>query len=129
MRSRFLILAATLAMTTACLLPAGPADAQGKFANKDTAKNRQDSVWGTSVNQGQSYFGTDENENDSWGYHMPEPEPPVDWYDKIVITADPKVDWPTNGNTSTTTSTSTTSTNGPDTTTSSSTTMTTSPNE
>ncbi|MGE4292944.1 MAG: hypothetical protein AB7E32_12130 [Desulfovibrio sp.] len=129
MRSRFAMLAVALSLVAGFLLSAGLAHSQGKFANKDTAANRQDHSWGTRINEGRSYFGTDADENDVWGYQPAEPEKPVDWYDKIVITVNPETQWPSGGSTSSTTSTSTTSTDGADTTTSTTTTSTTAPNE
>jgi hypothetical protein len=129
MRSRFAMLAAAFAMVAAFLLSAGLAHSQNKFPNRDTAKNRRDDSWGTRKSEGRSYFGTDQNENEVWGYQPADPEEPVDWYDKIIITVDPNVDWPSGGKTNTTTQSSTSVTAGGQTNSTTTTTSTSTPNE
>ncbi|MEF2145552.1 MAG: hypothetical protein V3573_08915 [Desulfovibrionaceae bacterium] len=122
----FLALLATLFL--APLTGAKSAQAQNKFENKDTAKNRQDSIWGTRTNEGRSYFGTDGYGDSAWGYQPDDPEKPVDWYDKIIIAVDPNVDWPPDGETSTTSTRIDSSTGGVDTNSTTTTTTTTAPN-
>ncbi|QGY39273.1 hypothetical protein GM415_03770 [Pseudodesulfovibrio cashew] len=84
-----LVLAATVVILT--LSPAGAA----KFKNKDTAKNRQNNVFGTEPAEGDSKrttFGKDEN-GDTTIRTKHKKQEEVDWYDKVIITVDPNVDW------------------------------------
>lgn len=92
MRSRLMMLYVACALVFAAYFTAGLAQGRS-FENKDTAADRQDSVWGTRMQQGQSYFGTDENENSVWGYRPAAPDKETDWYDKVILTVDPNVDW------------------------------------
>lgn len=129
MRSRFIMLLIACGFVAVFLLTAGFVHGQGTFANEDTATNRQDDLWGTRANAGQSYFGTDTNENDVWGYQPPAQEEAVDWYDKIVITVDPNVDWPAGGETATTTQSTTSVTAGGETNSTTTSTSTVAPNQ
>ncbi|MEF2231993.1 MAG: hypothetical protein V3571_13760 [Pseudodesulfovibrio sp.] len=81
--------------------------AGAKFENKDTAKNRQNNVFGTdqSNDTANATFGTNAA-GDSTIKVKPKPQgEPVDWYDKVIITVSPNVNWP-QGSSSTSTSTS-----------------------
>ncbi|WP_147822194.1 hypothetical protein [Salidesulfovibrio onnuriiensis] len=115
------------AILAVALLTLGTAQAQGKFKNKDTATNRQDSTWGTSDGQsptGDSVFGTDPATGDSTMEADPGPKKePVDWYDKVIITVNPNVDYPYNKD-GVSTTTTTTYNNATDTQTTSTTTTT-----
>jgi len=99
---KLFIMAATVVLLTLSLALAG-----GQFKNKDTAKNRQNSAFGTSqgANTGNATIGTNEAGDSAINVKAaPAPEP-VDWYDKVIITVNPNVNWPsTSSSTSTTTS-------------------------
>ena len=93
-------LALALTLATAAL---------AQVPNKDTAKDRQDSNWGTRDNQSQPYF--EENANgSSWGVIPGEKQEADDPYEDIIITVDPDVSWPPTGSESTTSTTTHTST-------------------
>jgi len=93
MRSRLHIVVVACTVVLAALFLAGLVQAR-TFSNEDAAKDRQDAVWGTRMNHGQPYFGTDEDENTVWGYRPAPEEEEEDWYDKVIITVDPNMDWP-----------------------------------
>ncbi|GEM_PF-918529 len=116
-----------LAVSTVVILTLGSAWAQNKFRNKDTATNRQDSTWGTTGGQNadtQDAFGMDPNTGDSTMKADPGPKKePVDWYDKVIITVNPDVDYPFNKD-GVSTSTTTTYNNSTDTQTTTTTTTT-----
>ena len=86
-----------------------PAHAQ-QFPNKDTATNREDSVWGTPNSKSTVQFGTDGNGSETWGVTPEEKPEPRDWYKDIIITVEPQVKWPPSGSESTTSTTETTTT-------------------
>lgn len=112
-----------LAALAVVILTLVPALGQ-KFKNKDTAPNRRDSTWGTSGQNGNDVFGTDETTGDTTIKADPGPkEEPVDWYDKVIITVNPSVDWPPNKD-GVSTSTTTTYNNATDTQTTTTTTTT-----
>ncbi|EGB14818.1 hypothetical protein DND132_1611 [Pseudodesulfovibrio mercurii] len=70
--------------------------AQNKFKNEDTAKNRQDNVFGTRTTEGEgpvTTFGTNEAGDTTIDSHQPKKEE-TDWYDKVIIAVDPDVRWP-----------------------------------
>ncbi len=90
------------------LTPVSPAQAQ--FPNKDTAKNRQDSSWGTRSNESEPYFEDSEN-GTSWGVIPGEKHEQRDPYKDIIITVDPDVSWPPSGNETTSTTTTHTTAN------------------
>lgn len=99
----FSIIALTAAMIG--LLTLTPAAAQNKFENKDTAKNRQDNTFGTKSkadDKAVTTFGTNEAGDTTIDSDRPK-QTEEDWYDKIIITADPITTWPEKGKTSTTT--------------------------
>lgn len=85
--------------------------AGSKFKNEDTAKNRQDNVFGTDPGDDTSAitFGTnDRGDSTMKTKARPSPEP-VDWYDKVIINVNPSTQWP-KGDGTTTTTTATTDT-------------------
>lgn len=85
------------------------ASAQQKFSNKDTAKNRQDNVFGTrkAANKTADIYISQPAGQDTVISSQPrEKEAPVDWYDKVLITVNPNVDWPSNQTSTTTTTNS-----------------------
>lgn len=97
-----------IVMTGLLLLASGTALGEGKFPNKDTAKNRRDSSWGTGGKRSDSTttMGTDAETGDSTIVYDSGPKKePVDWYDKIIITVDPQTRWPSSGSETSTTST------------------------
>ncbi|WP_419786917.1 hypothetical protein [Pseudodesulfovibrio sp.] len=97
---KLFIIAATVVLLTFSLALAG-----GKFENKDTAKNRQDNAFGTKTGAttGNTTFGTNEA-GDSTIDATPAPKPEeVDWYDKVIITVNPNVNWPSSSSSTTTT--------------------------
>lgn len=108
-------------------LTSGSLWAQNKFPNKDTAADRRDSTWGTSGGQsadGSNAFGTNPATGDSTMKADPGPKKePVDWYDKVIITVNPDVDYPFNKD-GVSTTTTTTYNNATDTQTTSTTTVT-----
>ena len=99
---KLLLLAATAVFLTLSLALAGP-----KFENKDTAKDRQDEAFGTE--QSDDTSGTSIGTNDAGNSAIrakPRPAPePVDWYDKVIITVNPNVNWPQDSSSTTTTTT------------------------
>jgi len=100
--ARLLVIFFTVAFLTLSLALAG-----AKFENKDTAKDRQDNTFGTEQTDdtASTVFGTDAA-GDSTIRAKPQPQgEPVDWYDKVIITVNPNVNWP-QGSTSTSTTTS-----------------------
>lgn len=86
---------------------AGAAYAQGKFPNKDTAKDRRDHAWGTSRSHTGSTigFGKDDQGDDTTVLDSGPKKEPVDWYDKIIITVNPDTKWPQSGTENSTTTT------------------------
>jgi len=97
---RLFVIAAAVVLLTLTLALAG-----GKFDNKDTARNRQDSAFGTAqgAKSGNSTIGTNAS-GDTVINAKPAPAPePVDWYDKVIITVNPNVNWPSTSSSSSTT--------------------------
>ena len=97
---KLLLLAATAVFLTLSLALAG-----AKFENKDTAKDRRDEAFGTEQTDdtGSTTIGTNDA-GDSSIRAKPRPAPePVDWYDKVIITVNPNVNWPQDSSTTTTT--------------------------
>ncbi|MDD3313400.1 hypothetical protein [Pseudodesulfovibrio sp.] len=98
---RLFIIAAVVLLTLSLAL------AGAKFENKDTAKNRQDTAFGTAQGDktGNATIGANAAGDSTINVKAaPAPEP-VDWYDKVIITVNPNVNWPANSSsTSTTTS-------------------------
>lgn len=90
------------------LFPPTPVTAQPP--NKDTAKNRQDSNWGTRKSESAPYFEEGGN-GTSWGVIPKEKHEQRDPYEDIIITVDPNVSWPPSGNKTVTTTTTHTSDN------------------
>ena len=84
--SKILIFTAGVVILTLSLAMAG-----AKFENKDTAANRQDSVFGTRTGADAAATTIETNESgDTVISSTPRPKPEeVDWYDKIIITASP----------------------------------------
>lgn len=104
---RFFSTIAAISLAVVLLTPV-LGQAQTKFPNKDTAKNRQENTFGTRPVEGEgavTTFGTDERGDSTIDSHQPKQEE-VDWYDKVIIAVDPEVSWPNKrSTTSTTTST------------------------
>jgi hypothetical protein len=86
---------AALVLAVALLTPSMGL-AQHKFKNEDTAKNRQDNVFGTRPVEGEApvtTFGTNAAGDTTIDTHQPKKQE-TDWYDKVIIAVDPKVEWP-----------------------------------
>lgn len=85
-----------LVAVAAVFLTFSLAPAKSKIVNKDTAKNRQDNVFGTDQGEDTATTTIEKNEaGDTVIKQKARPkEEPVDWYDKIIITVDPKTKWP-----------------------------------
>ncbi|MCJ2164861.1 MULTISPECIES: hypothetical protein [unclassified Pseudodesulfovibrio] len=85
---------AALALAVALLTPF-PGQAQNKFKNEDTAKNRQENTFGTMPAEDEApatQFGTNEAGDSTIISRQPKKEE-VDWYDKVIIAVDPEVTW------------------------------------
>jgi len=86
---RIVILAVTVVILTLSLALAG-----SKFPNKDTAKNRQDTVMGTKPQQEEVPPITIEQkkgEDATTTTQRPKQEE-RDWYDSVIISVEPKVE-------------------------------------
>lgn len=93
MRHFSVIAALTLAVA---LLTPSPGLAQNKFKNEDTAKDRRINSLGTRPVEGEApatSFGINEAGDTTIDSHQPKKDE-VDWYDKVIIAVDPKVEWP-----------------------------------
>lgn len=110
---RIFIVATTIVLLTLSLALAG-----SKFKNKDTAKDRRENAFGTDAGTDTSTIttGKDDAGDSTLKVKAPPKPPEVDWYDKIIITADPNTNWPKES-TKTKTSTTTDSITGGTTTT------------
>ena len=99
----FTILAA-LALAVVLLTPL-TGTAQGKFKNVDTAKDRRTNTFGTRPSEDETpvtQFGTNDAGDSTIDSHQPTQEE-VDWYDKVIISVDPQVKWPSSSTTTSTT--------------------------
>lgn len=81
-----------VAVLAALFLTLAPAHAGNKFKNEDTAKNRQDNVFGTDQAQGNTEITIEKNERGADVIRSkPTPKEEVDWYDKIDMNTDLEV--------------------------------------
>ena len=98
--SRILLYTVTVVILTLSLAMAG-----SKFPNKDTAKNRQNNVFGTAQDDttANTVFGTSDNGDSTINSKARPKGEEVDWYDKVIITVNPDTRWPETGSTTTTT--------------------------
>ena len=72
-----------LAALTAFFLTVAPATAGNKFKNVDTAKDRQDNVFGTGQREGGTDITVEKNDRgDTVVKSTPAPKEEIDWYDK-----------------------------------------------
>lgn len=85
----------TCTLLLAAVFLTQPASAQ-KFKNEDTAKNRKDNTFGTPPREEGTTAGSVTTDEDGSTIIKADPGPKkeeVDWYDKVIITVDPNVDW------------------------------------
>lgn len=95
-----------LAALAVLFLTSLPASAGNKFKNVDSAKDRQDNVFGTDAHEGGSDISVGRDERGTTVIKSTAtPKEEVDWYDKIYIEVEPQVDWPTDSTTETSTET------------------------
>ncbi|MBG0789484.1 MAG: hypothetical protein H0S80_03190 [Desulfovibrionaceae bacterium] len=99
-------------------LTAPAAQAGNKFKNEDTAKDRQDNVFGTDPASGNTDISVGKDERGNTVIRSrPVPAEEKDWYDKVRIKVEPQVDWPKESTTTTTTTEETVDPSGDTTTT------------
>lgn len=98
--SKICIIAITVVILTLSLALAG-----SKFKNEDTAKDRQNNVFGTDASEdtATTTFGTNDAGDSTLKSKARPKKEPVDWYDKIIITVNPDTRWPKDQTTTTTT--------------------------
>ncbi len=81
---------------TVVILTLSSALAKSKFKNEDTAKNRQDNIFGTDTGNktATTTFGTNAMGDTTIKSKAKPKEEPVDWYDNVIIAVDPDIRWP-----------------------------------
>lgn len=81
-----------------------PGFAQNKFKNEDTAKDRRDNTFGTGYREEGADIAVGKDEHGTTVIRSTStPKEEVDWYDKIWIEVEPRVDWPKDTSTTSTT--------------------------